>query len=89
MLSWANARAKIEIHLDRLVRALSLAIAIHIVLQLPALPEDLIPAISRRDLHEWAVAVPIVPLHDELAILSDASGVILPNAAPLFIANVL
>lgn len=80
---------KVEVDLDGLVRALSLAVAVHIVLQLPALAQNLIATIGGGYFHERSLCVPVIPLHHELAVLPNSSRIVLPNAAALPVLNVL
>jgi hypothetical protein len=53
---------EVEIHLYRFIWTPALAVAVHIVLKLPALSKNLVSAVCRCYFHERPISVQIIPL---------------------------
>jgi hypothetical protein len=55
-----------EIHLDRLVWAAPVVLAVVVILKLPALAEYLIPSICGCNLHEGTLGIQVIPFFQKL-----------------------
>jgi hypothetical protein len=79
-----QVNVEIEIKLDWLLGAAAFAVAIHVVFQLPTLPQNLIAPIGGSYFHDRARRIPVIPLHDKLAVRR-----VLANASALPILHTL
>src|SRR5262245_38508950 len=80
---------EIEIQLNWLVRAAALVVAVYVILQLPALTENLVAATGSGDLHERSRRVPIIPLHHQLPVFADRGRVVFADTSALLVLDVL